>query len=131
MQLNPTEITDLIKQRIDKFEATSEARTEGTVVGVTDGINWLGRAEKLLALWDRLHKELQQNAVPMACWLKLDEGVGGNVDISINASPIQGRVPDSIRHIHPNSPSVQRRCEYSRSIHSHHLRQEILRQGCR
>ena len=38
MQLNPTEITDLIKQRIDKFEATSEARTEGTVVGVTDGI---------------------------------------------------------------------------------------------
>lgn len=38
MQLNPTEITDLIKQRINKFEAASEARTEGTVVGVTDGI---------------------------------------------------------------------------------------------
>jgi F-type H+-transporting ATPase subunit alpha len=38
MQLNPTEITDLIKQRIEKFEAASEARTEGTVVGVTDGI---------------------------------------------------------------------------------------------
>ncbi len=51
--------------------------------------NWLGRAEKLLALWDRLHKELKQNEMPMACWLKLDEGGGGNVDISINASPIQ------------------------------------------
>ena len=38
MQLNPAEITDLIKQRIDKFEAAFEARTEGTVVGVTDGI---------------------------------------------------------------------------------------------
>ena len=38
MQLNPTEITSLIKQRIDKFEAALEARTEGTVVGVTDGI---------------------------------------------------------------------------------------------
>ena len=38
MQLNPTEITNLIKQRIDKFEASAEARTEGTVVGVTDGI---------------------------------------------------------------------------------------------
>jgi F-type H+-transporting ATPase subunit alpha len=38
MQLNPTEITDLIKQRIEKFEVASEARTEGTVVGVTDGI---------------------------------------------------------------------------------------------
>jgi ATP-dependent DNA helicase DinG len=51
--------------------------------------NWLGRAEKLLALWDRLHKELQQNEMPMACWLRLDEGGGGNMDISINASPIQ------------------------------------------
>ena len=38
MQLNPTEITNLIKQRIDKFESSAEARTEGTVVGVTDGI---------------------------------------------------------------------------------------------
>ena len=51
--------------------------------------HWLGRAEKLLALWDRLHRELQQNAIPMACWLRLDEGAAGNVDISINASPIQ------------------------------------------
>ena len=50
--------------------------------------NWLGRAEKLLALWDRLHRELQQDDIPIACWLRLDEG-GGNVDISINASPIQ------------------------------------------
>ena len=50
---------------------------------------WLGRAEKLLALWDRLHRELQQNDIPIACWLRLDESSGGNVDISINASPIQ------------------------------------------
>ncbi len=38
MQLNPTEISELIKSRIDNFEAVAEARTEGTVVGVTDGI---------------------------------------------------------------------------------------------
>lgn len=38
MQLNPTEISDLIKQRISSFEAGAEARTEGTVVSVTDGI---------------------------------------------------------------------------------------------
>ncbi len=38
MQLNPTEISDLIKKRIDSFEAGTEARTEGTVVSVTDGI---------------------------------------------------------------------------------------------
>ncbi|MDX2458386.1 MAG: F0F1 ATP synthase subunit alpha [Gammaproteobacteria bacterium] len=38
MQLNPTEISELIKSRIEQFEAVSEARTEGTVVSLTDGI---------------------------------------------------------------------------------------------
>ncbi len=38
MQLNPTEISELIKKRIENFDAVAEARTEGTVVGVTDGI---------------------------------------------------------------------------------------------
>jgi len=38
MQLNPTEISDLIKKRIESFEADSEARTEGTIVSVMDGI---------------------------------------------------------------------------------------------
>jgi F-type H+-transporting ATPase subunit alpha len=38
MQLNASEISDLIKQRIESFEVVTEARTEGTVVSVTDGI---------------------------------------------------------------------------------------------
>ncbi len=38
MQLNPTEISDLIKKRIADFESIAEARTEGSVVSVTDGI---------------------------------------------------------------------------------------------
>ena len=38
MQLNAAEISDLIKKRIQGFETVSEARTEGTVVSVTDGI---------------------------------------------------------------------------------------------
>jgi F-type H+-transporting ATPase subunit alpha len=38
MQLNPTEISELIKKRIERFEVVAEARTEGTVVSVTDGI---------------------------------------------------------------------------------------------
>ncbi len=37
-QLNPSEISDLIKDRIENFEAVLEARTEGTVVSLTDGI---------------------------------------------------------------------------------------------
>jgi F-type H+-transporting ATPase subunit alpha len=38
MQLNPTEISDLIKKRIDSFETDAEARTEGTIVSIMDGI---------------------------------------------------------------------------------------------
>jgi len=37
-QLNPSEISELIKQRIAGFKAEVEARNEGTVVSLTDGI---------------------------------------------------------------------------------------------
>ena len=37
-QLNPSEISDIIKQRIEHLDVHSEARNEGTVVSVTDGI---------------------------------------------------------------------------------------------
>ena len=38
MQLNPTEISDLIKKRIEGFDTDAEARTEGTIVSIMDGI---------------------------------------------------------------------------------------------
>ncbi len=38
MQVNPTEISDLIKKRIKNFDADAEVRNVGTVVKVTDGI---------------------------------------------------------------------------------------------
>lgn len=38
MQLNPSEISELIRQRINDFEVVSEARNEGTIVSVSDGI---------------------------------------------------------------------------------------------
>jgi F-type H+-transporting ATPase subunit alpha len=37
-QLNPSEISEIIKQRIEKLDVTVESRNEGTVVSVTDGI---------------------------------------------------------------------------------------------
>ena len=37
-QLNPSEISEIIKDKIDKLDVKSEARNEGTVVSVTDGI---------------------------------------------------------------------------------------------
>jgi F-type H+/Na+-transporting ATPase subunit alpha len=38
MQLNPSEISELIKSKIQNFASSSEVRTQGTVVSVTDGI---------------------------------------------------------------------------------------------
>ena len=38
MQLNPSEISELIKSRIEKFDLRTEARSEGTIVSLTDGI---------------------------------------------------------------------------------------------
>src|ERR1700689_1875041 len=38
MSIKASEISDLIRQRIEKFSVTSEARNVGTVVSVTDGI---------------------------------------------------------------------------------------------
>ena len=38
MQLNPSEISELIKTKIENLAPVSEARTQGTVVSVTDGI---------------------------------------------------------------------------------------------
>lgn len=38
MQLNPSEISELIKAKIQGLEVAAEMRTQGTVVSVTDGI---------------------------------------------------------------------------------------------
>lgn len=37
-QLNPSEISEIIKQRIQSLDVTAQARNEGTIVSVSDGI---------------------------------------------------------------------------------------------
>jgi len=38
MQISATEISDLIKKKIQQLDLETEARTEGTVVSLSDGI---------------------------------------------------------------------------------------------
>ena len=38
MSIKASEISELIKERIQKFQSATDARNEGTVVSVTDGI---------------------------------------------------------------------------------------------
>ena len=37
-QLNPAEISEIIKKRIEQLDVSSEAQNEGTIVSVSDGI---------------------------------------------------------------------------------------------
>ncbi|MDE0055257.1 MAG: F0F1 ATP synthase subunit alpha [Gammaproteobacteria bacterium] len=37
-QLNPSEISDIIKQRIENLDVSSQPQNEGTIIGVSDGI---------------------------------------------------------------------------------------------
>ena len=52
MQLNPSEISELIKKRLENFDTKVEARTEGTIVSVTDGI------VRIHGLSDVMHGEM-------------------------------------------------------------------------
>ena len=38
MQINPSEISELIKSKIQNLNVAAEKRTEGTVISVTDAI---------------------------------------------------------------------------------------------
>ncbi|MDF1684313.1 MAG: F0F1 ATP synthase subunit alpha [Legionellaceae bacterium] len=38
IKLSPSEISELIRQKIEKFKVTSDARNEGTIVSIKDGI---------------------------------------------------------------------------------------------
>ena len=38
MQISAVEISELIKKKIQHYELPTEARTEGTVISLTDGI---------------------------------------------------------------------------------------------
>ena len=37
-QLNPSEISEIIKQRIESLDVAAQAKNEGTIVRVSDGI---------------------------------------------------------------------------------------------
>ncbi len=68
-QLNPSEISDIIKKRIGSLDVTSEAQNEGTIVSVADGI------VKIHGLGDVMYGEMiefEQGAFGMALNLERD-----------------------------------------------------------
>src|SRR5512142_315843 len=74
MQINPSEISELIKSKIENLKVKAEKRTEGTVISVTDGIC---RVHGLAEVMQGEMLEFPQNTVGRA--LTLERGAVGAV----------------------------------------------------
>jgi len=72
MQLNPSEISELIKSRIQNMDAGAQMRTQGTVISVTDGIC---RIHGLSDVMQGEMLEFPKNTFGLA--LNLERAVGG------------------------------------------------------
>ena len=110
-QLNPSEISDIIKQRIAGLNTTSEAKNEGTIVSVSDGIIRIhGLADVMygeMIEFDGglygLALNLEQDsvgAVVLGDYLKLQEGMKARCTGRILEVPVGpellGRVVDAL-----------------------------------
>src|SRR5690554_4143486 len=110
-QLNPSEISDIIKQRIEKLDVASEARNQGTIVSVSDGI------VKVHGLEDAMFGEMIEfpgsifgmvlnlerdsvGAVVLGDYLQLEEGMTAQCTGRILEVPVGpelcGRVVDAL-----------------------------------
>ncbi|WP_447530446.1 F0F1 ATP synthase subunit alpha [Vreelandella sp. TE19] len=110
-QLNPSEISDIIKQRIEKLDVASEARNQGTIVTVSDGI------VKVHGLEDAMFGEMIEfpnaifgmvlnlerdsvGAVVLGDYLQLEEGMTAKCTGRILEVPVgpelAGRVVDAL-----------------------------------
>ena len=110
-QLNPSEISEIIKKRIDSLEVKSEAQNEGTVVSVQDGIVRIhGLAEVmygemiefdggLYGMALNLERD-SVGAIVLGDYLSLSEGAKARCTGRILEVPVgpalQGRVVDAL-----------------------------------
>ncbi|MBI4357645.1 MAG: F0F1 ATP synthase subunit alpha [Gammaproteobacteria bacterium] len=122
MQLNPSEISDLIAQRIENFQVGTEKRTEGTVVSVSDGI------VRIYGLMDVMQGEMLQfdsqtygmalnlerdsvGAVILGAYKHISEGhtvccTGRIFEVPVGES-LMGRVVGALGNPIDNGPELQ------------------------
>src|ERR1700739_1572911 len=78
MQLNPSEISELLKSRIQQLGVDTDVRTQGTVVTVTDGISRIhGLSDamqgEMLEFKDNTYGlALNLEGAPVGCWIRGD-----------------------------------------------------------
>src|SRR6185312_14012963 len=98
--LNPSEISELIRERIEKFKLAAEARNEGTLTGVSDGIV---RIHGLNDVMSGEMVELPGNTYALALNLERDSVGGELLGRVVNAlgEPIDGKGPISAKQTSP------------------------------
>ena len=122
MQINPSEISELIKSKIQNLQVAAEKRTEGTVISVTDGIC---RIHGLADVMQGEMLEFPGNTFGLA--LNLERDSVGSVVLgtyehisegdTVKATPTRERVialdcrfqvipPSLVRRIVPSSPTA-------------------------
>ena len=95
-QLNPSEISEIIKQRIDNLDVSVQAKNEGTIVSVMDGII------RIHGLADVMYGEMIDSvgAVVLGDYLRLKEGqtckcTGRILEVPVGPE-LEGRVVDAL-----------------------------------
>ena len=113
MQLDPTEISALIENKIKDYQADSAARNEGTIVALTDGIvriHGLGEVmygemiqfkDELFGMALNLERD-SVGAVVLGDYTQLNEGdschcTGRILEVPVGPA-LQGRVVDALGH---------------------------------
>ena len=111
MELNTTEIADLIKKRIQNFRPLDQMKTQGTLVSVTDGIVRIhGLSDVMYGEMIKFDKGLygvalnlerdSVGAMVLGDYLKLNEGDACYCTGQILETPVgcelQGRVVDAL-----------------------------------
>jgi F-type H+-transporting ATPase subunit alpha len=84
-QLNPSEISEIIKQRIDQLDVSSEARNEGTIVSVTDGII-------------RIHGRILEVPVGPELQGRVVDALGNTID---GKGPVNAAMTDPLEKVAP------------------------------
>ena len=132
-QLNPSEISDIIRNRIESLDVHAEAQNEGTIVGVADGIvriHGLAEAQfgEMIEFPDGLYgmtMNLERDSVGVVVlgdYENLSEGMTARCTGRILEVPIGrellGRVVDSLGNpIDGKGPPTQARRRRSKQLH--------------
>ena len=84
-------LNDVLRDKLLERASQSVAENFETLFQIVG--QWLGRADKMEVLWDKLSREVSSDSIPMACWISNLISASRREEISISAYPILASEP--------------------------------------